>query len=155
MKYIKKFENITLESSLIYNIEHGEIKFVEKLIEDGANINYKEYSQWPPLLLAASYDRVEITELLLKAGADVNITNTERKTALMVASRRTKLQRHNIGLKIVRLLIDADADWNIIDSDENDFLYYMAGDFRDYIIEDYPEKYKEYIIKKDAQKYNI
>ena len=48
-------------------------------------------------------------------------------------------------------LIDAGADWNIKEKIFNtDFMFYLDDNVKKDIINKYPEKYKQYLIKKRA-----
>jgi ankyrin repeat protein len=61
----------------------------------------------------------------------------------------------NSHLEIVKLLIENDADWNIKNKDKKDFMYYLSDKEKKKIIREYPEEYKEYLFKKDVEKYNL
>lgn len=51
-------------------IYKGEIDFIKKLIEFGADVNEKSYGL-TPLMIAARYNKVEIMKLLIAKGAKV------------------------------------------------------------------------------------
>lgn len=51
-------------------IYKGEIEFIKKLIEFGADVNEKSYGL-TPLMIAARYNKVEIMKLLIAKGAKV------------------------------------------------------------------------------------
>jgi ankyrin repeat protein len=55
------------------------------LVGAGANLDLKNGSDWPPIHLAACWGRTEAAEILLKAGANPNLTNENGHTALEVA----------------------------------------------------------------------
>ena len=67
---------------LAYAIYHGPLRFIRELIEAGANVNYDEHDGFPALIAALSAeahpgypgrgDRLEVLQLLLASGADVN-----------------------------------------------------------------------------------
>ena len=86
---------------------------------------------------------------MIDAGADVNIQNNYGSTALILSSLGSRY------LKTVQLLIEAGADWNIKNKHDKDFLDYLCDEYIKIIIKYYPEKYKEYLIKKNAEKYNL
>jgi len=102
-------------------------------------------------------------KLLIDNGADVNIKNNKNdETALMYISLLpTYTLRKNINniKRIIDLFIEADVDLNSKTLNDRD-LFYILGysselELTKYIQEKYPEKYQEYLIKKDSNKYNL
>ena len=87
-----------LEKVLFDAIKKGEINFAEEALQRGVddtgetlnpallNINIKDKNGYTPLILAAEKDEVEIVELLLYYGADVNELNDNRLAAYHVTS---------------------------------------------------------------------
>lgn len=71
------------------------------------------------LHLAASYNRIKITKILIAEKADVNMQNKLGQTALHRA-----VQENNID--IARLLIDAKADVNLQDCNGKNALFYAV-----------------------------
>ena len=69
-------------------------------------------------------------------------------TALMIAGIMNSFE-------MLRLLIEAGADWSLKNNYKKDFFHYLMEDKEEIIIEDYPEEYKEYLWRKDVEKYNI
>lgn len=57
-------------------------------------------------------------------------------------------------LEMIYELIRAGADWNAKDNNNKDFLDYLPN-YKDEIIRKFPDKYKDYLMKQDAGKYNI
>ena len=92
--------------------EFGDLKLVKLLIQIGANIDCKSGPPYgddeppansTPLHFAICHRRLEIAELLIKAGASVNIPNAKAKTALHCAVE------HENG-KMIRALIHNGAN---------------------------------------------
>jgi ankyrin repeat protein len=78
------------------------------LLENGANINDKEYRDLidqSPLIIAAFNGCTDIVRMLLDAGADIGHRNDQGENALISAS-----QEGNID--VVKVLLDAGADKN-------------------------------------------
>lgn len=101
----------------------------------------------PNLIKAAEFNNAELIKKLIDSGVDINERNGD--TALIYAANF-----HSI--KICILLIDAGADWNIVDESDKDFLdYFKDNKLKKLITDLYPEKYKEYLIKKKSEKYNL
>jgi ankyrin repeat protein len=66
-------------------VESGNVDAVNKLIEEGLNINITRDGT-TPLMLAASKGRVEISEAIIEAGANVNARSDAGLTALHMAA---------------------------------------------------------------------
>ncbi len=78
-------------------------------INDGANVNAKAKSGGAtPLILAVSGGRTEVVNALIKAGANVNATDSTGNTALIMAT-----WTWNGKIEIVNALLQAGADVNI------------------------------------------
>ena len=90
--------------------------FLQKLIDNGADINYKTYDNKTALIEAASYNNINAVKVLLKNNAQVNVQNNYGMTALMWAC-------HSGNLEMTKMLLDAGADKNIKDGDY-DALYH-------------------------------
>jgi ankyrin repeat protein len=92
-------------------------------------------------------DILSILNLMIKKGADVNLINKDDgDTALILAAKYT------IN-KIIYILIDAGANWNIMNKYGQDFID-IIGDFP-FLFKKYPTKYREYIKKKTSSKFNL
>jgi hypothetical protein len=103
---------------------------------------------FPILHYAIFVKNVNIIKSLIKYGIDVNLRNTLGSSPLNMAI-------DTLNEDIALLLIDAGADWNIVDNEGLDFFDRLTTKSRNIIIEKYPEKYKQYLIKKEANKYNL
>lgn len=84
---IIKDKGVDEDLKLITACQTGDIEKAKTLIENGANVNYKNYYTYKALTHASLNGYEEIVNLLIKAGA--NIDNEERNgwTALMFASK--------------------------------------------------------------------
>ncbi|HJH56446.1 MAG TPA: ankyrin repeat domain-containing protein [Brachyspira hyodysenteriae] len=90
--------------------------FLQKLIDNGANVNYKTYDNKTALIEAASYNNINAVKVLIKNNADLNVQNKQGKTALMWAC-------HIGNLEMTKMLLDAGADKSI-KRGNYDALYY-------------------------------
>lgn len=164
MKYIKTFESGETRSrdNLIDAIQFGNKKEFDKelknfFIDDSTltfyNINFKnDDGGWTPLTAAIYYNRKDMLKELLEFGADINYYDSAGQTPLMLAAARCSPG----SLEMMSILIEYGADWNIVNKwSKTDFFDYTNEDVKKIIIEDYPEKYQEYLMKKDSEKYNI
>ena len=96
-------------------INNGAVAQVRKAIEHGANVNVRsDEESWTPLMVAVRSDEpsIEIVELLIEAGAEINATDGAGDTALKKA-----LYAMHPSPQIIDMLIHAGADVNIIDED--------------------------------------
>ncbi len=69
-------------SPLCTAISKGDIEAVRKFVEYGADVNEKTKNGLTPLMIAATYNKVEIINFLLLKGADPRLTNDSGYTAL-------------------------------------------------------------------------
>ncbi len=96
------------ESALSIAAYHGRAKYVQRLVEAGAEINI---FGWPPLSYAAYNGHTEIVDYLIKRGAEVNGTTENGSTALFFAARFGHLET-------VRTLLAHQADPTIVNDKE-------------------------------------
>ena len=89
------------------------VNVVAFLLENGANINDKEYRDLidqTPLIIAAFNGCTDIVKMLLDAGANIEHKNDQGENALISAA-----QEGNIN--VVKILLDAGADVNQSNTD--------------------------------------
>ena len=85
---------------------------------------------------------------LINNGVNVNCQDGNGYTPLIWAADK--------GNMIAMIdLINTDADWTIKSNFGNDFIDSLNHIHKEMIINKFPEKYQEYITKKDAEKYNL
>jgi uncharacterized protein len=108
---------------LLEAAEQGDAKRVQELLSKGADTRQKRPADGrTPLMIAAVKGDVEVGSLLIRAGADVNVRDSEGWTPLMLAvanenllgeilfkKNRSGVSRH---YEIAALLIEAKADVN-------------------------------------------
>ena len=81
------------------------INKIKRLIEMGADVNFKDAHGQSPLLLAVNWSNKALVEILISAGADVNTVDRCGDSPLEVA-----VYRDNVPIS--KLLISAGADVN-------------------------------------------
>ena len=151
MKYIKTYEAKynELSDTLIISIIDRHTDEAKHLINDPKiNVNYRDSDGYTPLLVAAIRNNTEIAKLLIEKGADINGLDHRGQTPLMIAA--------NIpSMKLIEVFIDAGADWNIIDFEKTDFVDRLSPKYDTIIKKNYPNEYKNYLLNKEANKYNL
>ena len=163
MKYIKKFEannylSIDESDELINTICHNNYDKLSELLSKykkrNVNINFDYNGGFTPLDYSILHrSSIKIIKMLIDYGADINKQNISGVTPLMFASSRVKMDFHNFD--IVIFLIKAGADWNIKDKHNLDFLDYLPEEKERYILKNFRIEYENYLIKKNADKYNL
>ena len=131
------------ESPLTMASKHGSCKIVKILIDSGADVNQTDSQGNSPLIHAAKEGKNMFTlrlssadvkqsgnyhtclELLLKAGADVDMANKYNSTALLLATTRG-------NIKSMKLLLQADCDINWKDGNGMTALMYVARNREDF-----------------------
>ena len=68
----------------------GSYEAAEALCAHGAELDTRNYSQWTPLIYAASSGHTKICEMLLALGADPSLKDSSGRTALDEARRGNK-----------------------------------------------------------------
>jgi len=85
----------------------GNLEVVEQHIAAGTDINEKDpLSGSTPLITAVTFDKRNIAQALIDAGADLSVKNNDGSTALHVAAFFCKVEA-------VKMLMDAGADKNV------------------------------------------
>lgn len=86
----------------------GDALAVQKLLDEGANVNEPDSYGTTPLMHAIQYQNIETIESLIKKGANINVKDKYGNTALHYAA-------YSSNYKIIKLLIDIEADVNVKD----------------------------------------
>jgi ankyrin repeat protein len=152
MKYIKKYEGVNdINWTLLREIEwDNRVDKIQKLLDQGADIEFRDSDNDNKSMLQTAIirNREDIVRFLIEKGSDLNHQDDSGETALMMAGDVN-------SFTMLQILIEAGSNWLIEDNHGYDFFDYLLEDVQKMIIEDYPEKYKEYKIWKDAKKYNL
>ena len=92
-----------MNDELINAIHNNDIKHIQKLIELGADVNYKNKYDDTPLSKAIFKGKIDIIKLLIELGADVNHENIDGETPLIRSLYNNKID-------ILKLLIELGAN---------------------------------------------
>lgn len=95
-----------LNDNLMKAATKGDCTQVEKLLESGADINYRDELGETPLIHAAFANRTSVLRVLLRHHADINAVSRQTGTAVGEAAGPGNLQA-------VKLLVENGADVNI------------------------------------------
>ena len=90
-------------------IQKEETKNIKVLIENGVDINARDFFDETPLHWAVNLELIEIIELLINKGADVNKVDYYGQTPIRWLSSHNK--------NIVKMLLEYGIDPNIKDND--------------------------------------
>ncbi|WP_264337228.1 MULTISPECIES: ankyrin repeat domain-containing protein [unclassified Wolbachia] len=82
--------------------------FISYLIEKKANSNIKDCNEKTPLDTAIFFDTPEIVELLIKAGADLNVGREKAEGVLKYAITEGHI---DIGKATIRYILEHDSHW--------------------------------------------
>lgn len=125
-------------------------QLVEYLLEQRADPNIQAKNGNTALIYAIGKgDDEYIVKKLIDAGADVNISNSNGNSPLIDAAIMS-------SYAVLKILIDAGANWTLKNNQYNDFYSYLTRKEKDRIKSDYPEKYEEYKLLKNAEdEYNL
>ena len=119
----KNINSIELLNNLIYNAKKGDkeslLNTLEKLINKGININYRDENGFSVLHYAVDEGNFKICEILIKTNLiDVNLKSlNEGKTPLHISCQ-------NGYFDISKLLLLNNAEINISDNERNTPLHY-------------------------------
>jgi len=150
--YLKRFESDTYD--LVKAIRSENMTTIKNILKyEFIDINYRSGKRGDtPLLFATYQNDIEIIQLLIEAGADVNKPNDNDWTPLLVASQ------YGAALDLCEIFVKAGANLNT-KTDKNaksNFKFdTLSVDHQQILIENFPELCKEFLIRKDADKYNL
>ena len=115
---------------LIEAVEDNDVEMVIGLLNSGVDINYQEDTVGEsPLMTASRVGQKNMLDILLNAGADVNLIDYEDANALFYAISGSNFRRRGDGRSkgrlryvyrsIVKTLLDNGIDYNVENEDGN------------------------------------
>lgn len=120
-----------LENDFFNAIYSHNLQKIEKCLDENVNIDVKNNLELTPLMIVSKKGSIELTELLIQYGADVNATTATGYSVLMNASERSDADICEYGissfhLHCIQLLIDNGADVNAKDENGKTPLIYAC-----------------------------
>ena len=107
-----------LNDKLIKNAELGNLEQVKYLIEQGTDINAKDYGGNTALTESSYEGHLDIVKYLIENGADINTKGANGYTALIWSSDKGHLE-------VVKYLIEQGADVNVKNNNGYTALHYI------------------------------
>ena len=150
LKYIKSFELLSKDEDELFSaVTKNKNRKIKNLIDGGVNVDAVDNYNRTALHFAVSLPgNIDIVKDLIDAGVNLDSVNDWGATPLFVASQYSSL------FDYVKLLIDAGANWNI-SCDGRYFLDMLTDVHHNYIVTHYNKMYKDFLIRKEANKYNL
>ena len=100
--------------TILGEVEKDNIIGIKELLANGSDINEKDCFWGTPLHLAVNYEKLEIVEVLLIEGANVNMVNSEGESPIFMIS--------SDNIYLYKLLLVHGADPNIKNNNGRTFL---------------------------------
>ncbi|CAH1115420.1 unnamed protein product [Psylliodes chrysocephalus] len=111
IKELTPEEKLNQKKHQLYNaICTGKVDTVTQIIDEGLNVNINLQSNWTPLLLAVSVGNAQLSELLLKTGADSNSTRDGCTALMMACSCPKETSPYSESLKVIKNLVGKGAN---------------------------------------------
>jgi len=167
IKKFKLFERSNVKMNDLFDKLNSDEKYtitIEDIIEVKDDMNNALSNGWSFLQMLINLEMdPELIKTAIDCGADINqkvyppggktfhnneYFYSEGMTPLILASIK------GITYKNVKLLIEKGADLNVIDSNGNDFMFYLYNG-EDWLKEYFPEKYLKYLKYKKANDFNL
>ena len=152
LKFNESLNDYYTINDLMYIIGHSSTRdSIKRVIDSFDDINIFSKFGNTPLIMAVSYQLVTIIGELLEHGADPNIPNTSPTYPITLAAKGNR----ESCIEMIKILTDAGASWGVKDKDNKYMFDYLNSDNTLILTELYPDKYKEYILYKNTDKFNI
>jgi ankyrin repeat protein len=128
---VNAVEPVAGQSALLWALSEQHYPIVQALVGHGADVTLKSKSGFTPLMMAARFNSLEATTLLLAKGASVNDVADDGVSVLMVAV----LRGHS---PLAMYLLDHGADPNV-DKAGYTALHWAVGRWESSMTHDYPD----------------
>jgi len=156
------YRNITPLIRACYNNNQD---MVILMLRKGADIEFRDIYNYTPLENVVYYNMINMIKLLLENGANPNIdielfmmNNINKKSIRLLYEYGMKYKYFNIKHNIHKFFdIIKDFDFDLSSKNElgRDIIEDLDKKTLQKFKEKYPKKYKKYLIKKQAKKFNI
>ncbi len=96
------------KEKLIYEIAHHNIESVKEAIKEGYDVNYRDGDGSTYLHVAVINFDLEITKLLIEAGAEIDCVDNNKNTPLIYAVNRKDPRLYEIAKYLIKNGADLD-----------------------------------------------
>lgn len=144
----------TFEGNLFDTIRSLSVANIKKMLDNGADVNVRNKIGRTPLINSVCVQNTTqqkinaVVRLLVDYGADLNSQCSNGDTALYKAAKFNKIL-------VVDELTKLGAEWYILNENGEDFLDLLNKKFARKLKKIYPEKYEDYLMKKEASNFNL
>lgn len=174
MRYLKTYEKIIKETELgvksaLLNYSRKkeslslirELVFLAKNKYSGRPLEYTDSNGRTPLLIAALYGFLSAVQLLIENGSNIKVVDKGGNNLFILLVNSSKFG--DSLKKCIDFLMTKDIDIshkNYKGEDafrigRSDTYSYRGKKMKEYLEEKYPEKWEEYLLKKEAEQYNL
>ncbi len=119
-----RFDPLSGTDALGIAVFNNNLEIVQLLLDAGASVNPRYYSERTPIMLAAVYDRTDIVSALLEHGADTNFIDDDGQTAFGLAA-----YKGNVGPQELLVAYGADANAEQANPGIRAFVQHFAADY--------------------------
>lgn len=106
-------------NALVYAAVNGHAEVLQILLDRGQELD-EDAGDWKALMFAVTYRNHRTAEMLLRAGANINVRDPEQRTPLMRAAK-------NSDVEMVRMLLQFSPELDAQDKDGMTALIHAAG----------------------------
>ena len=114
-KMAKNIKITNSDDSIHIACLYGDLPKIKRLLESGANVNSRDFSNRTPLMYAAEDGAIDTIDYLIRNGANINDIDVRGDSALIIALK-------NNNVKASKLLIEKGANLYIKNEDDKDAL---------------------------------
>lgn len=120
-------KNHTKAIQLIDAIKNGDTSSLKQILTSKIDLNDTALFSFDflPLLVACEYLQPEIAKLLIKSGADVNVSDHNKRSALDIACEHYNADSSKVA-KLTKILLEAGASTKWKNSDKDRAIHYAA-----------------------------
>ncbi|KAJ8918142.1 hypothetical protein NQ315_011599 [Exocentrus adspersus] len=117
-----------LQAKVLFSaLSSGNVQTVAEHLDSGLDVNINVQDGWTPLLLAASFGNPDLTNELIKRGADVNLGRDECSALMMACNCPNSTSPFTESLNVIKQLVENGADVKAINRKRMTALMFAAN----------------------------